>query len=104
MIDSAGENTYTRTPVVVIFKHRHIPIHAKVEFDDEAGQRQFMVLDLHTHEFPIHPACFGYTVQEMGLRALAVDGIVGIFAVCRKASSQSPAPVGKSFIFRSVAH
>ncbi|POS69278.1 ubiquitin-conjugating enzyme [Diaporthe helianthi] len=101
---SDDSEIYTKIPVVSLCsKQRHVPIHARAELDGSDRIRP-QVLDLHTSELPIHPACFDCSVHALGLGALAVDGIVDIFAVLRTSSAQLPLLHGKSAIFRDLAH
>ncbi|KAK3715697.1 hypothetical protein LTR37_006922 [Vermiconidia calcicola] len=94
-----------KVPVVAICsKKRHVPTHARVDVVDETGQRKSRVLDLHTSEQPIHPACMNATLEDSGLHALATDGVVDIYAVERSTTGQNATAVGKSAIFRSRAH
>ncbi|KAG8158916.1 hypothetical protein KVR01_011359 [Diaporthe batatas] len=102
--DQDDSRTYTKIPVVAICsKQRHVPIHARVELDGSDRTRP-QVLDLHTSELPIHPACFDSSVDMLGLSALAVNGVVDIFAVYRTSSAQLPLLKGRSAIFRDLAH
>lgn len=102
--DPDDSRNYTKTPVVSICsKKRHVPIHARVDLDG-SDRRRPQVLDLHTSELPIHPACFESSVESLGLNAVAVNGIVDIFAVLRTSSAESPLLRGKSTIFRDLAH
>lgn len=102
--DPEDSRNYTKTPVVSICsKQRHIPIHARVDLHSSDRIRP-QVLDLHTSELPIHPACFESSIEALGLSAVAVDGIVDIFAVLRTSSAESPLLRGKSAIFRDLAH
>lgn len=102
--DADNDRTYLKTPVVSICsKHRHTPIHARVDFDD-TGKVKSRVLDLHTSELPIHPACFESTIEMLGLQDLATDGIVDIFALPRITVGEAPVIKGKSAIFHSWAH
>lgn len=102
--DPDDSSIYSKTPVVSICsKQRHIPFHARVNTNGSDRIRP-QVLDLHTSELPIHPACFGFRVDTLGFSALAVDGIVDIFAVLRTSSAELPRLQGKSAIFRDLAH
>ncbi|KAI7775698.1 hypothetical protein LA080_006427 [Diaporthe eres] len=102
--DPDDSRNYTKTPVVSICsKQRHVPIHARVDLDG-SDRRRPQVLDLHTSELPIHPACFESSIEALGLSAVAVDGIVDIFAVLRTSSAESLLLRGKSAIFRDLAH
>lgn len=102
--DKDDSRIYKRTPVVSLCsKQRHVPIHARVDVDGSDRIRP-QVLDLHTSELPIHPACFDSSVDALGLSALAVDGVVDIFAVLRTSSAELPILKGKSAIFRDLAH
>lgn len=102
--DQDDSRIYKKTPVVSLCsKQRHVPIHARVDLDGSDRIRP-QVLDLHTSELPIHPACFDSSVDALGLSALAVDGVVDIFAVLRTSSAQLPVLNGKSAIFRDLAH
>lgn len=102
--DQHDSRIYMQTPVVSLCsKQRHVPIHARVDLDGSDRIRP-QVLDLHTSELPIHPACFDSSVDALGLSALAVDGVVDIFAVLRTSSAQRPILKGKSAIFRDSAH
>ena len=97
-------NLYKKNPTVAICsKHRHTPAHARVDYD-ETGQRKSRVLDLHTSEQPIHPICMEATLEDTGLRALAVDGVTEIYVVNRNTVSQSSAAIGKAGIFRARTH
>lgn len=94
---------YKKTPVVSICsKQRHVPFHARVDLDDSRTRPQ--ALDLHTSELPIHPACFGSTIEALGLSDLAMNGFVDIYAVFRTPSAELPTLRGKSAIFRDLAH
>lgn len=102
--DPDDSRNYTKTPVVSICsKQRHVPTHARAELDG-SDRLKPQVLDLHTSELPIHPACFESSIEALGLSAVAVDGIVDIFAVLRTSSAESPLLRGKSAIFRDLAH
>lgn len=102
--DSNDSSIYDKMPVVSLCsKHRHIPVHAHVNLDGSDRVRP-QVLDLHTSELPIHPSCFESSIAALGLSALAVDGIVDIFAVLRTSSAEIPLLRGKSAIFRDLAH
>lgn len=102
--DQDDSRIYKKTPVVSLCsKQRHVPIHARVDLDGSDRIRP-QVLDLHTSELPIHPACFDYSIDALGLSALTVDGVVDIFAVLRTSSAQLPILKGKSAIFRDLAH
>lgn len=101
---SDDSSVYDKIPVVSLCsKHRHIPVHARVNLDGSDRIRP-QVLDLHTSELPIHPSCFESSIAALGLSALAVDGIVDIFAVLRTSSAEIPLLKGKSAIFRDLAH
>lgn len=102
--DPNDNERYLKTPLVSICsKKRHTPAHARVDFD-EAGKAKSRVLDLHTSELPIHPACFESKIRMLGLQDLAVDGVVDIFVVPRLTIGESPILRGKSAIFYSRAH
>lgn len=102
--DPDDSRNYTKTPVVSLCsKQRHVPTQARVDLDGSDRIRP-QVLDLHTTELPIHPACFDSTIEALGLGAVAVDGIVDIFAVLRSPSAESPILRGKSATFRDLAH
>lgn len=102
--DSDDSSLYKKTPVVSLCsKHRHIPVHARVNLDGSDRIRP-QVVDLHTSELPIHPACFESSIAALGLSSLAVDDIVDIFAVLRTSSAELPLLKGKSAIFRDLAH
>ena len=103
-VHNSNPNIYKRLPVAAICsKQRHTPAHARVDID-ETGHRKSKVLDLHTSELLIHPACMEATLQEAGLHTLAGNGIVDIFAVNRTTTGQNAAAIGKSSIFRARSH
>lgn len=103
---SAFETSYKKTPVVSICcKHRHVPRHAKVTHED-GSEHQNRLLDLHTSECPISRACENVTLANSGIGALAVDGVIDIFAVNRAVTedaNQTPG-VGKSSVYRYRSH
>lgn len=102
--DPDDSRNYTKAPVVSICsKQRHIPIHARVDLDG-SDRIKPQVLDLHTSEIPINPACFEASIEELGLSAVAIDGVVDIFVVLRTSSAANPLLRGKSAIFRDLAH
>lgn len=95
---------YTKIPVVSLCsKRRHAPIQARADLDGSDRIRP-QVLDLHTSELPIHPACFDSTVNTLRLGTLAINGVVDIFTVPRTSSAQPSLLEGKSAIFRDLAH
>lgn len=101
---SAFNLSYAKTPVVSICaKHRHIPRHAKVGQEDGSEQHT-RVLDLHTSECPINRT--EVTLHETGVAALALDGVIDIYAVSRAITNDSDHGhgVGKSVIFRYRSH
>lgn len=102
--DPDDSRIYSKTPVISLCsQQRHIPVHGRIDLD--GGDRiRPQVLDLHTSELPIHPACFESSIEALDLSAVAVDGIVDIFAVFRTSSTVSPLLRGKSAIFRDLAH
>lgn len=97
--------TYKRIPVVAICsKSRHVPAHAVVNYGN-ANEPQSRVLDLHTSEMPISPACMDLKVSELGLEALAVNGAIDLYAVKRNTTSTGPTTGhGKGAIFRYQPH
>lgn len=102
--DPDDSRNYTKNPVVSLCsRQRHSPIHAPLNPDGNDRVRP-QVLDLHTSELLIHPACFESSIEDLGLGAAAIDGIVDIFAVLRTSSSESHPLRGKSAIFRDLAH
>lgn len=102
--DDDDSRIYRKTPVVsVCSKQRHVPVHARVDLDG-SDRTKPQILDLHTSELPIHPACFESSIEGLGLGALAIDGIVDIFAVLRTSSAKAPLLRGKSAIFQDLAH
>lgn len=104
--ESAFDTLYSKTPVVSICaKHRHTPRHAKVTQEDGSEQHR-RLLDLHTSECPINRACQDITLHDSGIGALAIDGVIDIYAVHRAVIDNSPraAEVGKSAIFRYRSH
>ncbi|KAI4727940.1 hypothetical protein E4T49_04269 [Aureobasidium sp. EXF-10728] len=66
------------------------------------------ILDLHTHELPIDPACLDSTLDETGLASNLKDGILTIYAVPRSASttrSREPTGrVGKNDLYAAGPH
>lgn len=104
MQDPDDSRNYTKTPVVPICsKQRHISIHARVDLDG-SDRIKPQVVDLHTSELPINPACFKSNIEELGLSSVAIDGVVDIFVVLRTSSAATPLFKGKSAIFRDLAH
>lgn len=97
--------TYKRIPVVAICsKSRHIPAHAVVNYGN-ANEPQSRVLDLHTSEMPISPACMDLEISELGLEALAVNGAIDLYAVKRNTTPAGPTTGhGKGAIFRYQPH
>ncbi|KAK8102467.1 hypothetical protein PG984_015613 [Apiospora sp. TS-2023a] len=98
---------YTTPPIVsVCSKQRHAPFSAKVEADGEERQKRF-VLDLHTNELPVHPACMNATLAEAGLGELVVDEVIDIYCVHRQITgggSGDAVGTGKTNIFRARPH
>ncbi|KAK7973177.1 hypothetical protein PG988_007311 [Apiospora saccharicola] len=98
---------YTTPPTVAVCsKQRHAPISANVESDGEE-QRKGFILDLHTSELPIHPACVDITLVESGLGDLAVDGVIDIYCVNRQIAGGGGGDavgIGKTNIFRARPH
>lgn len=103
-VHNSNANLYKKTPVAAVCsKQHHTPVHARVDID-ETGHRRSKVLDLHTSELPIHPACMDATFADAGLQGLAIDGMVDIFAINRTTTGQNAVAIGKSSIFRARAH
>jgi hypothetical protein len=95
---------YKKVPVAAICsRQRHIPVHARVDID-ETGHRRSKVIDLHTAEIPISPACMGATLEEVGLAGLNSGGPIDLFAVSRTTTGQNAQAIGKSSVFRARAH
>lgn len=98
---------YTRPPIVTICsKQRHSPIGANAEADSEEQQKAF-VLDLHTNELPIHPACMDVRLADSGLDGLAIDDVIDIYCVNRQLTgggSGDAVGIGKTNIFRARPH
>ena len=96
--------TYKKVPVAAICsRQRHTPVHARVDID-ETGHRRSKVLDLHTAEIPISPACMDATLEEVGLAGLNPGGVVDLYAVSRTTTGQNAQAIGKSSVFRARAH
>lgn len=105
VIDDISRSVFKRTPAIAICsKQRHIPAHARQDDDDGISHTINKVLDLHSIECPIHPACFDSTLLECGVPQLAENGTVTIFAVMRSKSATEATMVGKNAIFRARAH
>jgi hypothetical protein len=95
---------YEKVPVAAICsRQRHTPVHARVDID-ETGHRRSKVIDLHTAETPISPACMDATLEEVGLAGLNSGGPIDLFAVSRTTTGQNAQAIGKSSVFRARAH
>jgi hypothetical protein len=104
--ENAFDTSYAVVPVVsVCSRQRHAPQHARVIHED-GSEEQGRLLDLHTSESPINRACQDVTLKESGIAALAVDGIIDIYAVNRATTKDSggTSGVGKSAVFRYRSH
>ena len=95
---------YKKVPVAAICsRQRHTPVHARVDID-ETGHRRSKVIDLHTAEIPISPACMDATLEEVGLAGLNQAGAIDVYAVSRTTTGQNAQAIGKSSVFRARAH
>lgn len=99
------QRVYEKTPVVSLCsKQRHIPTHARTNPIYPSPGMRSQDLDLHTSEQPIHRTCFDRTIQDLGLPALTVDGIIDIFVVPRSTQGAAALINSKSTIFAHQIH
>jgi hypothetical protein len=63
-------------------------------------------LDLHTAEGPIETSCLNYTIEQLGLTHLLVNGVLSIYAIERKAEvTKLRKPTrGKDALFTTAHH
>lgn len=100
-----NQQVYEKIPVVSLCsKQRHIPAHARTDPNFPSSGLRSQDLDLHTAEQPIHRACFAQTIQDLGLPALAVNGIIDIFVVPRSTQGTAASIHSKSTIFAHQVH
>lgn len=101
--DDDTSDLFTQQPVIAVCsRHRHTPAHeARDDLDDSVKER---VLDIHSTECPIHPACFDVRKEDAGLLELDENGIITIFAVQRGKSSTPKTAHGKNEIFKASPH
>lgn len=102
---SIGTSTtvYTTPPTVAVCsKQRHTPSRATAKADED--QQKCSVLDMHTTELPMHPACMDVTLEESWLGDLATDGTVDIYCVSRKTTAGDAVSIGKYNIFCARPH
>lgn len=100
-----NQQVYEKTPVVSLCsKQRHIPAHARTDPTLPSPGMRSQDLDLHTAEQPINRACFAQTIQDLGLPALAVDGLIDIFVIPRSTQGAAALINNKSTIFAHQIH
>lgn len=82
--------------------------HTRHNFSAQAPketERVLQVLDIHTVEGPIQTSNFDLTMRAIGLASLAVNGIVTLYAVERRAVANTPPkPIGKAAFFKATEH
>lgn len=99
------QQAYEKIPVVSLCsKQRHIPTHARTNPTYPSPGMRSQDLDLHTSEQPIYRTCFARTIQDVGLPALTVNGIIDIFVIVRCTQGVAALINSKSTIFAHQIH
>jgi len=101
--DQADDDRFIHLPIVsVCAKSRH----PDADPDTITNFTLNQALDLHTAEGPIETSCLDYTIEQLGLTDLLVNGVLSIYAIERRTEVtklRRPA-LGKDALFTTAHH